>query len=98
MNWLGLHPAFADHGAMSDDSPRARAQQLIDSATKSNATLDNVQALVDLIEQATQARPRDIADFFSSHMGANVPWDRGTSLDFRNATNLLSWRDVRHNG
>jgi hypothetical protein len=80
------------------ESLQSKAQHMIDTATKNNATLDNVQALLDLLETATKAEPRDLADFFSSYMGGNVPWDRGTSFGLNNLANLLQWRDVKGNG
>lgn len=75
-------------------NPRTLAQAMIDGATKKTATFDNMEKLILLIEQAEpQASARDIADLLSSNLGANVPWDRGTNLGFRNLSNLLAWRD-----
>jgi len=73
---------------------RERAQAIINHANKKNSTFDNVEELLLLIEEVEpKADARDIADMFSSHMGACVPWDRNTNFGFQNATNLLSWRD-----
>lgn len=81
-----------------DNSARGRAQRIILNASKKNATLDNVQELVELVEEATRARPVDIADMFASHMAANVPWDRNTTFNFNKLENLLNWRDVTSHG
>lgn len=75
-------------------NPRTLAQAMIDGATKKTATFDNMEKLILLIEQAEpQASARDVADLLSSHLGACVPWDRNTTLNFKNLTNLLAWRD-----
>lgn len=81
-----------------DHSPRARAERILTDITPQNATLDNLHELVDLVEEATHAAPRDIADFFAQPMGAAVDWGGTNKVRFKNESNLISWKNVQSHG
>jgi hypothetical protein len=92
--------AGAKAGQPVDNSARARAQRIIDHAHKNKKpTLDDLQELVELVEEATHAEPQIIARFFNQAAPSGVGWgDCPGMLGFSNTTNLTHWENVESHG